>query len=84
MRVRAVFISVAAALALVPAGCSGSGGDKAGGRDAAVQKPVGKPVTLTLVSVDDRWALEFAAAAERSRSTFSSAAPPFSITSDAS
>ena len=55
---------VAAVLALV-AGCGGSGGDKAGGRDAQVVKPVGKPVTLRLIAVDDLWASEYAAAVAR-------------------
>ena len=60
--------SLAAVLAVVLAGCGGSGGDKAGGREETLAKPVapvGKPVTLTLVTVDDLWASEFAAAAKR-------------------
>jgi TRAP-type C4-dicarboxylate transport system substrate-binding protein len=57
-----------AALALVVAGCGGSGGDKAGGRDETRFKPatpVGEPVTLTLVSYDDLWTSEFASAVRR-------------------
>jgi TRAP-type C4-dicarboxylate transport system substrate-binding protein len=65
MRARALLVAGAVGLAAALTGCAGSGADKAGGRDAAVVKPVGKPVALTLVSVDDRWALEFAAAAKR-------------------
>jgi TRAP-type transport system periplasmic protein len=60
--------SLAAMLAVVLAGCGGSGGDKAGGREETLAKPVapvGKPVTLTLVSYDDLWTSEFAAAAKR-------------------
>ena len=60
--------SLAAVLAVVLAGCGGSGGDKAGGREETLAKPVapvGKPVTLTLVSYDDLWTSEFAAAAKR-------------------
>ena len=60
--------ALATALAVVAAGCGGSGGDKAGGREDTVAKPVapvGKPVTLTLVTVDLLWAEEFAAAAKR-------------------
>jgi TRAP-type C4-dicarboxylate transport system substrate-binding protein len=61
----------AVALAAVVAGCGGSGGDKAGGREETLEKPVapvGKPVTLTLVTVDvaqSGWVSEFAAAAAR-------------------
>lgn len=61
-------VVLAAALALIAAGCGGSGGDKAGGRGETRAKPVapvGKPVTLTLVTVDLLWAEEFAAAAKR-------------------
>ena len=60
--------ALVAALVLVAAGCGGSGGDKAGGREETLAKPVapvGKPVTLTLVSYDDLWTSEFAAAARR-------------------
>ena len=60
--------ALAAALVALAAGCGGSGGDKAGGRDPAMKeaaKPVGKQVTLTLVTVDPEWGEEFAAAAAR-------------------
>jgi TRAP-type C4-dicarboxylate transport system substrate-binding protein len=57
--------ALAAALTTLVAGCGGSGGDKAGGHDAAVAKPVGKPVTLRLITVDDLWASEYAAAVAR-------------------
>jgi TRAP-type C4-dicarboxylate transport system substrate-binding protein len=60
--------ALAAALAVVAAGCGGSGGDKAGGQEDPVPKPlapVGEPVTLRLVTVDVLWAEEFAAAAAR-------------------
>ena len=60
--------SLAAVLAVVLAGCGGSGGDKAGGGDETLADPaapVGKPVTLTLVTVDELWASEFAAVAAR-------------------
>jgi TRAP-type C4-dicarboxylate transport system substrate-binding protein len=60
--------ALAAVLAVVAAGCGGSGGDKAGGQEATVAEPiapVGKRVTLTLVAVDPLWAEEFAAAARR-------------------
>ena len=56
------------ALAVLTAGCGGSGGDKAGGpgpETAQAAKPVGKPVTLSLVTVDPEWGEEFAAAAAR-------------------
>jgi TRAP-type C4-dicarboxylate transport system substrate-binding protein len=59
--------ALAVALAVVAAGCGGSG-DKAGGREETLAKPVapvGKPVTLTLVAVDAAWASEYAAAAKR-------------------
>jgi TRAP-type C4-dicarboxylate transport system substrate-binding protein len=60
----------AAAVALVvgAVACSGAGGDKAGGQAELPRtpvQPVGKPVTLTLVTVDDTWASEFATAASR-------------------
>ena len=61
-------VVLAAALAVVAAGCGGSGGDKAGGREGTQAKPVapvGKPVALTLVTVDGLWAEEFAALAAR-------------------
>jgi TRAP-type C4-dicarboxylate transport system substrate-binding protein len=60
--------ALATALAALVAGCGGSGGDKAGGREETLAKPVapvGKPVTLMLVTVDPPWAEEFAAAARR-------------------
>lgn len=56
------------ALAVVMAGCGGSGGDKSGGHDIKVTTPVapvGKPVRLTLVSYDDLWTSEYAAAVWR-------------------
>jgi TRAP-type C4-dicarboxylate transport system substrate-binding protein len=62
---RAVSALVACTLVVVAAACGGSGGDKAGGHEAQVAKPVGKPVVLTLVSVDELWASEFAAAVKR-------------------
>jgi TRAP-type C4-dicarboxylate transport system substrate-binding protein len=58
------FVFVLAALALAAAACGGSGEDKAGGQRQA-EKPVGKPVVLTLLTVDGLWASEFAAAAAR-------------------
>ena len=58
-------LTLAAALVLLVAGCGGSGGDKAGGRGAQVATPVGKPVTLRLITVDDLWASEYAAAVAR-------------------
>ena len=59
--------ALTAVVALLAAGCAGSGGDKAGGVDEqpAGAAPVGKPVTLTLLTVDELWASEFAAAARR-------------------
>lgn len=60
---RAVLLA-AAVLVMAAAACGGSG-DKAGGRVEAAARPVGKPVTLTLVTVDDLWAREFGAAARR-------------------
>ena len=57
------------AVALGAAACAGGGGDKAGGGPEPVAqapaRPVGKPVTLTLVAVDSLWAEEFAAAVSR-------------------
>ena len=57
------------AVALGAAACAGGGGDKAGGGPEPVAqapaRPVGKPVTLTLVTVDSLWAEEFAAAVSR-------------------
>ena len=58
----------AVALALAAPACAGSGGDKAGGEGtdtAAAVQPVGAPVTLRLLTVDELWASEFAAAAAR-------------------
>jgi TRAP-type C4-dicarboxylate transport system substrate-binding protein len=62
-----VAVAAAVAVALVGAACSASAGDKAGGRQQKepVTRPVGEPVTLTLVTGDDRWASEFAATADR-------------------
>jgi TRAP-type transport system periplasmic protein len=57
--------ALAAALAAFVAGCGGSAGDKAGGRGTQVMRPVGKPVTLRLIAVDDLWASEYAAAVAR-------------------
>lgn len=60
---------LAAATLLVGAACAGAGADKAGGRSEPMSRvsatPVGKPVTLTLVTVDELWASEFSAAAAR-------------------
>jgi TRAP-type C4-dicarboxylate transport system substrate-binding protein len=58
-------MAVAAALALGASACGGSGEDKAGGEQRQVERPVGKPVVLTLLSVDELWASEFAAAVAR-------------------
>ena len=66
MALRVVLAAVTLAL-LMPA-CGGSGGDKAGGRSetsADPVAPVGEPVSLTLVGVDDTWATDFVAAASR-------------------
>ena len=57
--------ALAAALTALVAGCGGSGGDKAGGHDANAVERVGKPVTLRLLTVDDLWASEYAAAVAR-------------------
>lgn len=65
MAARAFAAAAAALLALTPLGCSGSGGDKAGGREETVTRALGRPVTLSLVTVDDLWSSEFAAAAAR-------------------
>ena len=61
---RAVVQLAVVALVTATAACGGSA-DKAGGRAEAAARPVGKPVTLTLATVDDLWAREFAAAARR-------------------
>jgi TRAP-type C4-dicarboxylate transport system substrate-binding protein len=60
--------ALVAAIALAATACASAGGDKAGGSTQSVATPVapvGKPVTLTLVAVDDLWASEFAAVAKR-------------------
>ena len=57
--------TLVAALLAFAAGCGGSGADKAGGRDVQVRSPVGKPVTLSLITVDDLWSSEYAAAVSR-------------------
>lgn len=62
MGTRAVLV---VAVGLLAVGCAGSGADKAGGQAATVARPVGKPVTLTLITVDDLWASEYAAAVAR-------------------
>jgi TRAP-type C4-dicarboxylate transport system substrate-binding protein len=59
---------LAVVLVAIATGCGGSGGDKAGGPEqgaAQAAKPVGQPVTLTLVAVDPEWGEDFAAAAKR-------------------
>jgi TRAP-type C4-dicarboxylate transport system substrate-binding protein len=62
---RAAFLAAVVALALAGAACADSGPDKAGGRSDAATKTVGKPVSLTLVTVDQQWAMELADAAKR-------------------
>jgi TRAP-type C4-dicarboxylate transport system substrate-binding protein len=66
---RGLVIAAAATALLVPGCGGGSGGDKAGGSAdttaETVATPVGEPVTLTLATVDDLWASEFAAVAAR-------------------
>jgi len=57
--------ALVAALAALAAGCGGSGGDKAGGQETATAAPLGRPVTLRLITVDDLWAAEYAAAVLR-------------------
>jgi len=56
--------TLALAIALLASGCAGSDADKAGGganaTATALAKPVGRPVTLTLLTVDDLWASEYA------------------------
>ena len=61
---RAHVLLAAAALAVLAAGCGGSG-DKAGGRAETVATPVGRPVTLTLVTPDGLWDSTFADAVAR-------------------
>jgi TRAP-type C4-dicarboxylate transport system substrate-binding protein len=58
-------LAAAVALVAVASACAGSGGDKAGGRDGTVAKPLVKPAVLTLRTVDELWASEFAAAVAR-------------------
>jgi TRAP-type C4-dicarboxylate transport system substrate-binding protein len=62
---RALLFATVVALALAGSACAGSGPDKAGGRSESATKPVGKPVTLTLITVDQLWATELAEAAKR-------------------
>jgi TRAP-type C4-dicarboxylate transport system substrate-binding protein len=57
--------AVAVTLAVAATACGGSAADKAGGRGEPPAKPVGERVTLTLATVDELWASEFAAAAKR-------------------
>jgi TRAP-type transport system periplasmic protein len=64
MRTRGAW-AVVAPLVAAAAACGGSGGDKAGGQDVQVTQPVGKPVTLRLLTVDDLWSSEYAAAVFR-------------------
>jgi len=63
---RAALLVAAVALAVAGSASADSGPDKAGGggSEPAVA-PVGKPVTLTLLTVDDLWASKLAEAAER-------------------
>ena len=61
---RAVLHVAVVALAAAASACGGSG-DKAGGRAEAATRPVVKPVTVTLLTVDRLWAEEFAGAARR-------------------
>jgi TRAP-type C4-dicarboxylate transport system substrate-binding protein len=58
-------LATALALAAATAACAGSGGDKAGGREETAARPVGKPVTLTLVTPDGLWDTTFDDAVER-------------------
>jgi TRAP-type C4-dicarboxylate transport system substrate-binding protein len=52
---RRAALAAATALAAAAAACAGSGSDKAGGREEKAAKPVGTPVTLTLVTPDGLW-----------------------------
>jgi TRAP-type transport system periplasmic protein len=51
-------LAVASGLLLAASACGGSGSDKAGGEETAA-RPVGKPVTLTLVTPDGLWSSAF-------------------------
>jgi TRAP-type C4-dicarboxylate transport system substrate-binding protein len=58
-------LAAATALLVAASACGGSGGDKAGGREETASRPVGKPVTLTLVTPDGLWSSAFADAVAR-------------------